>query len=100
MANSDSSDKRTLLDHFMGPAESMLPKGSLIARKSRVRKSRSRVDAQLLNTQQAADYLGISEWTLRRLAHAGEIRFIRRKYFYFAVADLNAYIRENLEREL
>jgi excisionase family DNA binding protein len=90
---------KSLLNHFLHP-EPMLPRELLPHRKPRSRKSRSKVDARLLSTAQAADYLGISTWTVRRLAHDGELPFIRRKYFYFAVADLDRYIQQNREREL
>jgi excisionase family DNA binding protein len=89
---------KTLLNHFLHP-EPMFPRELLITRKPRQRKSRNKVDARLLSTRQAADYLGISAWTVRRLAHDGELPFIRRKYFYFDLRDLDRYIIEHRERE-
>lgn len=81
--------------------EAMFPRDLIqAAHRKRERKSRSKVNARLLSTQQAADYLNVSVWTVRRLAHEGELPFIRRKYFYFAIADLERYIAANKEREL
>lgn len=97
MASSNSS--KSMLNYFLQP-EPLLPSGLLHAHSRKQRKSRSKMDARLLSTQQAAEYLNVSPWTVRRLAHEGEIHFIRRKYFYFTQADLDRYIQANREREL
>lgn len=93
-------DHLDAMDQRMREAMFPLDRIQTMRRKPRIRKSRSKVDARLLSTSQAAQYLGISTWTLRRLAHDGELPFIRRKYFYFATADLDRYIQQNREREL
>lgn len=48
----------------------------------------------LLRIRQAAQILGVSEWTLRQMAHKGEIKFIRRKKLspmLFSPADLESW---------
>lgn len=99
MASSNS--RKSLLNYAtqQQPLEPFLPHGLIATRQPRQRKSRSKMDARLFNTQQAADYLNVSPWTVRRLAHDGAIHFIRRKYFYFTQADLDRYIRDSRERE-
>jgi len=52
----------------------------------------------LLRIRQAAQILGVSEWTIRQMAHEGEIKFVRRtdrSPMLFSPADLEAWVRKN-----
>jgi excisionase family DNA binding protein len=54
--------------------------------------------ARLLRSKAAAKYLGVSDWTIRKLAHQGEIRYIQltpRSPMLFDVADLDDWIEQN-----
>jgi len=48
----------------------------------------------MLKTREAADYLGISTWTLRRLMNEGEIAYVKYRggAANFDPRDLDAYI--------
>lgn len=50
------------------------------------------VEPRMLRTPKAARYIGVSEWQLRQMVYAGEIPVVRRKYFLFAVDDLDKWI--------
>lgn len=54
-----------------------------------------------LNTADAARYLGVSAWTLRRMAGQGKVRG---SYYcsawHFEVADLDAYKDEHANRPI
>jgi excisionase family DNA binding protein len=49
---------------------------------------------RMLKTREAADYLGISTWTLRRLMNEGEIAYLKYRggAANFDTRDLDAYI--------
>ena len=52
----------------------------------------------LLRIRQAAQMLGVSEWTIRQMAHNGELKFVRRtdrSPMLFSCADLEAWVRKN-----
>lgn len=54
---------------------------------------------RLLSTEDAAEYLAVSPWQLRQLAHAGDLPFIRSgaRSWRFDVHDLDAYIERQKE---
>ena len=54
------------------------------------------ISPAVLRTQDAARYLAISPWLLRKLVHEGRIRIIPGKYWRFRVADLDAYLAESV----
>ena len=94
-----SSEKKTLLDYFVTPPEPMLPRELLVTRKPRARKSHA-IEPRLLSTKQAAQYIGISEWKLRQMVHAGEIEVIAGKYWRFDRQSLDRWIELNREKKL
>ena len=52
---------------------------------------------RLIRLKEAALYLGMSEWTIRQMAHAGELKFIQRESgspMLFDRDDLNTWIEE------
>lgn len=54
--------------------------------------------AGLVRIRQAAQFLGLSEWTVRQMAHEGELRFIQRtprSPMLFDLADLNEWIQRS-----
>jgi excisionase family DNA binding protein len=55
------------------------------------------IDSRTLRTPEAAKYLGVSEWTLRRMVHDGEITCIRGKYWTFDKQVLDAWLERNQE---
>jgi excisionase family DNA binding protein len=89
--------------HTTGTAASHAPERQGVARHSLEHTSRAR----LLDLNAAADYLGISYWTVRDLIHAGELptvkprgrdgRTIRR--ILIDVQDLDTLIERWKERE-
>lgn len=56
------------------------------------------VEPRTLRTKEAAAYIGVSEWKLRALVHAGEITFLPGKYWLFATSDLDRWIEQGRER--
>lgn len=90
---------KTLLEHFLDPPQPMLPRELLRTRKPKTRKSRS-VAPRLLNTNSAAEYIGVSEWKLRQMVHAGEIEYVPGKYWRFDVQSLDRWIDQNREKRL
>lgn len=56
------------------------------------------VKPRTLRTKEAAQYLGISEWKLRALVHAGEITFLPGKYWRFAISDLDRWLEKSREK--
>ena len=56
---------------------------------------RDKLPARLLRTADAARYLAVSPWTMRRMAYANEIPVIPGKYLRFDVLDLDRYIEAN-----
>src|SRR5215467_6543240 len=52
------------------------------------RSTRARVEPQTMRVKDAAEYLGISEWTLRRHVHNGELPYLRGKIWRFLIVDL------------
>jgi excisionase family DNA binding protein len=56
---------------------------------------RDKLPARLLRTADAARYLAVSQWTMRRLAYANEIPVIPGKFLRFDVQDLDRYIAAN-----
>jgi excisionase family DNA binding protein len=56
---------------------------------------------RLLKLKEAAVYLGVSAWTVRRLAQRGELPFVRfgqATILLFDFADLDTYIERNKYR--
>jgi excisionase family DNA binding protein len=54
--------------------------------------------AGLVRIRQAAQYLGLSEWSIRKMAHEGELRFVQRTSrspMLFDPGDLNAWVQRN-----
>ena len=58
---------------------------------------KSQVESRTLRTPQAAKYLGVSEWTLRRMVHDGEITCIHGKCWTFDRQVLDAWLDQNQE---
>jgi excisionase family DNA binding protein len=56
------------------------------------------VAPRTLRTKEAAEYAGVSEWTLRQLVHAGKIVFLPGKYWRFKTTDLDKWIEAGRER--
>jgi excisionase family DNA binding protein len=52
---------------------------------------------RMLKTREAAEYLGISVWTLRKLAHAGKLPYLQNGdgWATFDLRDLDAYVDRN-----
>lgn len=50
----------------------------------------------VLRTADAARYLAISQWLLRKLVHEGRIRVLPGKYWRFRVADLDAHLADSV----
>lgn len=52
---------------------------------------------RLIRIRQAAEYLSVSEWTLRQMAHNGDIQFIQRtpqSPMLFDLRDLDSWIEQ------
>ena len=52
----------------------------------------------LMRTKPAAQWLGVSEWLLRKMANEGEIKFIKRtdrSPLLFSPADLESWVKKN-----
>lgn len=54
------------------------------------------VQPAVLRTKDAAQYLAISPWFLRKLVHEGRIRFLPGKVLRFRVVDLDSYLAESV----
>jgi excisionase family DNA binding protein len=50
----------------------------------------------VLRTRDAAQYLAISPWFLRKLVADGRIRVLPGKYWRFRVVDLDSYLAESV----
>lgn len=50
------------------------------------------VAPRTMRVKAAAKYLGISEWTLRRHVHNGEIPYLPGKIWRFVIADLERFL--------
>jgi excisionase family DNA binding protein len=50
----------------------------------------------VLRTADAARYLALSPWLLRKLVHDGRVRVLAGKYWRFRVADLDAYLADSV----
>jgi excisionase family DNA binding protein len=50
----------------------------------------------VLRTPDAARYLAISPWFLRKLVHDGCIRVLPGKYWRFRLSDLDAYLADSI----
>ena len=50
----------------------------------------------VLRTADAARYLAISPWFLRKLVTEGRIRVLPGKYWRFRVVDLDSYLAESV----
>lgn len=57
----------------------------------------ARLARRMLKTREAAEYLGISSWTLRKLAHAGKLPYLQNGdgWATFDLRDLDAYVDRN-----
>ena len=69
-----------------------------MATKSATLPARDTSTQRFLRSRAAAQYLGISEWLLRELAHAGELRYIQRtprSPFLFDIDDLEEWAERN-----
>jgi excisionase family DNA binding protein len=91
---------KTLLEHFLNPPEPLMPRELLRTRKPKARKSRSKLHPRLLSTRDAAEYIGVSEWKLRQMVHAGEIDYVAGKNWRFDVQSLDRWIEQNREKRL
>ncbi len=62
---------------------------------------KGRATKRLLKLKEAAVYLGVSAWTIRRLAQQGELPFVRfgqATMLLFDFTDLDTYIERNKYR--
>lgn len=83
-------DMRNRLDHL---------EGLVASEKGRPRFERDGKPTAVLDTLEAAAYLGVSEPTLRRLIRDGEVRPVRiGRALRFRVADLDAYMVKQRSR--
>ncbi len=60
--------------------------------------SKGRTTKRLLKLKEAAVYLGVSAWTIRRLVQRGDlphVRFGEASMLLFDIADLDTYIQRN-----
>lgn len=60
--------------------------------------SASKTGKRLLRLKEAATYLGLSEWTIRQMAHGSELRFIQRESgspMLFDINDLDEWIEKS-----
>ena len=92
---------KTFHDYLLAEPEEfrLVPKPNTPVPKQRRRKEVT-IAPKLLPTTQAAKYLSMSEWKLRRLAHDGEIPVIKGKYWKFDVTDLDQFIARHREKLL
>jgi excisionase family DNA binding protein len=63
-----------------------------------LKNSRSVLNRRLLRSAEAADYLSVSVWTLRRLIQSGELPVIQRGEagkFLVDIRDLDGFIERN-----
>lgn len=64
-------------------------------------KKADKIAPRLLTTRQAADYLNLSQWTIRRLWYRREIKAIDTlKHMRYDVQDLDAWIEAQKEASL
>jgi excisionase family DNA binding protein len=61
------------------------------------KRSASSPRRRMLKTREAAEYLGISVWTLRKLAHTGKMPYLQHGdgWATFDLRDLDAYVDRN-----
>jgi excisionase family DNA binding protein len=69
----------------------------LMADPEKKRPAASPARRRMLKTREAAEYLGISVWTLRKLAHGGKLPFLQNGdgWATFDLRDLDAYVDRN-----
>ena len=61
-------------------------------------RSKPEIRKRLIRSTEAAEYLGLSAWTLRRLIHCGELPVVRYREegkFLLDLHDLEAFIERN-----
>jgi excisionase family DNA binding protein len=58
---------------------------------------KTKAAARTMRVDAAAEYLGISPWTLRRHVHNGEIPYIRGKIWRFLITDLDRFLEQSKE---
>jgi excisionase family DNA binding protein len=58
-------------------------------------KSKLELVPRLLRTKQAAQYLSVSPWTLRKLAQDGKLPLIAEGAWRFDRVDLDKYVEQN-----
>ena len=61
------------------------------------RADRPSVAARTVRVKDAAKYLGISEWTLRRHVHNGDIAYLPGKIWRFLITDLDRFLEQSKE---
>jgi len=61
------------------------------------RSQRATVEPRTMKVKDAAQYLGISEWTLRRHVHNGELPYLPGKIWRFLIADLDRFLEQTRE---
>jgi excisionase family DNA binding protein len=54
------------------------------------------ISPAVLRTADAARYLAISPWFLRKLVAGGRIKVLPGKYWRFRVVDLDSYLAESV----
>jgi excisionase family DNA binding protein len=64
-----------------------------VAKKSLFRSGRSKT----MRVKEAAEYLGVSPWTLRRYVHAGQLSYLPGKVWRFVVEDLDKFLEQGKE---
>jgi len=63
-----------------------------------LKNARSVLNRRLLRSAEAADYLSVSVWTLRRLIQSGELPVVQREdagKFLVDIRDLDGFIERN-----
>ncbi len=64
------------------------------------RQSKDRPTKRLFSVKEAAEYLAVSEWTMRGLQWDGKVDYVKfNRLVYFDVRDLEDFIERNKLRE-
>jgi len=75
--------------------DSLYPFGQLQRQERKGKRQRQISSARGLKTSAAAEYLGISPWSIRQLVYRREIPVIRGRHWLFDVRDLDAYLEHS-----
>jgi len=61
------------------------------------RTKKREVRRQTLRVKEAAEYLGVSPWTLRNYVHDGRMAHLPGKVWRFVIADLDKFLAQTKE---